>query len=94
MEDKTLITMGMTQSEFGSALLTEAKNRKQKEKLEQSVNEAQMVLSSLDECERQIKYFKAWKETRLGQLEALEKGKFSFGPAGEIVYDDRSLNRR
>ena len=53
-----------------------------------------MVLSSLDECERQIKYFEAWKQTRLGQLEALEKGKFSFGPAGEIVYDDRSLNRR
>jgi hypothetical protein len=89
-----LATMGMTQSEFGAALVTEAQNRKQKERLEKSIATAQTILASLEECNERINYFSEWKKTREAQLDALQLGKFSFDTHGEIVYEDKDLNRR
>lgn len=94
-EKKDLVTtMGMSQAEFGAALITEAQNRKQKQRLEQSVAVAQTILSSIEECEKQIEYFAGWKKTREGQLKALHDGKFSFDKSGLLVYDEESLNRK
>jgi len=93
-EKQGLATLGMSQSEFGAALVTEAQNRKQKERLEKSIAVAQTILASLDECNERITYFSEWKKTREAQLEALQKGRFSFDAHGEILYDDKILNRR
>lgn len=93
-ENKDLATLGMSQSEFGSALVSEAQNRKQKEKLESSIATAQTILASLEECNERIAYFSEWKKIREAQLEALQQGKFSFDARGAIVYENSSLNRR
>jgi hypothetical protein len=93
-EQKELATMGMSQSEFGAALVTEAQNRKQKERLEKSIAVAQTILASLEECNERIAYFTGWQKTRQAQLDALQQGKFSFDGGGEIIYDDKQLNRR
>ena len=95
-EKKELVTatMGMSNAEFGAALIGEAKARRQKERLDKSVAETQTILGSIEECDRQISYFTGWKATRQGQLDALEKGEFSFDKDGLIVYNDRALNRR
>lgn len=92
--NQIVTTTGMTQSEFGAALLTEARNRKQKVLLEKSIAEAQTVLSSIEECDRKIDYFKGWKETREAQLEALENGEFTLDPSGNVVYNTAALNRK
>lgn len=96
MQKKDLVTttLGMSQSEFGAALVTEAQNRKQKEKLERSISTAQNILSSLEGCDRQIEHLQSWKKTHEDQLEALQNGAFSFNAAGDIVYNDVQLNRR
>ena len=94
-EKKDLVTtMGMSQEEFGAALVTEAQNRKQKQRLEKSVAVAQTILSSIEECDKQIEYFAGWKRTREGQLKALQDGKFSFNKSDDLVYDEETLNRK
>lgn len=94
-EKKDLITtMGMSQAEFGAALITEAQNRQQKQRLEKSVLVAQTILSTIEECDKQIEYFRGWKKTREEQLKALHDGEFSFDKSGEIVYNEPTLNRK
>ena len=87
-------TMGMSSAEFGAALLTEARNRKQKQMLEKSVQEAQTVLASLDECIARIEYFTGWKQTREAQLAALQRGEFKLDGQGVVSYNDAALNRK
>jgi hypothetical protein len=84
----------MTNAEFGVALIAEAQSRRQKEKLEKAVTEAQAIFSTIEECERQIEYFTGWKATREGQLAALRAGDFTFDKNGTITYNDKTLNRR
>jgi hypothetical protein len=84
----------MTKSEFGKSMVEEAQNRLYIQKLEKSVLIAQTILASIDECSERIEYFSGWKKTREAQLEALQKGEFSFDKAGEVVYDEAKLNRR
>ena len=94
-EKKDLMTSsGMSKSEFGSALVTEAQNRKQKERLEKSIEFAQVVLSSLEECDNKIEWFTGWKKTREAQLKALQNGDFSYDGYGSIIYNDSALNRK
>ena len=96
MADKNelTITAGMTQAEFGTALLTEATNRKQRIKFERSITEAETILARLEDCDRQIEHLSGWKKTCEGQMKALQDGAFSFDKDGSIVYEDKSLNRR
>lgn len=89
-----LATIGMTPAEFGTALIDEAQARKQKEKLEKSINQAKGILSSLEECNSKIEWFQGWKKTHEGQLAALKAGKFTFDTFGAIVYNDPDLNRK
>jgi hypothetical protein len=93
-EKKALKTMGMTQSEFGAAIIEEAQSRKQKQMLNQSVAEAATILTSIDDCNTQIAYFTGWKQTREGQLDALQKGEFTLDPQGAITYNTAELNRK
>lgn len=94
MSEELIRSIGMSNNEFGSALIKEAQNRKQKEKLEKSVAVVQVILSSLDECEKQISYFQGWKKTHESQLEAIEKGEFSFDTYGALTYNNPELNRK
>jgi hypothetical protein len=95
MDNKDLmVPVEMSNAEFGSALLAEAQKRRQKEKLEKSVLEAETILARLDDCTRQIEHLTGWKKTCNGQMEALQKGDFSLDNHGMIVYNDSALNRR
>lgn len=85
--------MELNSAQFGTALIDQAKKNIQNQHLEKSVAATSAILYSLDECETRIAYFEGWKKTRLGQLDALQKGAFKIDRAGEIVYNDSSLNR-
>jgi hypothetical protein len=84
----------MSNAAFGSALIEEANNRRQKEKLNKSVKIASDVLTMLDDCKRQIAHLEAWKVICEARLEALREGLFSFDNQESIVYDDPQLNRK
>lgn len=91
-ENTTLASMNMSTEEFEQALITEAQNRKQKERLERSVRIEQDVLTIIDYCDKQVSYFKMHKERQEARLSALNKGEFTFSPHGDLIYNDVKLN--
>jgi hypothetical protein len=89
-----LTTKPLSQAELGLALMNEAQARQNQAKMDKAVSFAETILSTIEECDRQIAYFTGWKKTRERQMAALESGAFSFDNLGAITFQDEELNRK
>lgn len=92
-KNELMSTYGMNQKDFGSAMVTEAKNRQQKAKIDRSVSAVQNMIEALDTTLRQIEHLRGWQKTYEARIKALEKGEFYFGQGEQIIFNDSALNR-
>jgi hypothetical protein len=97
MSDTKLEKFGMTNAEFGKALLDSAQNAERKKFVDNSTAEVQRLLGGIDRIKANIKRDEENLEIYQDRLLAIEKGEFSFAPQGSqfpLVYKYERLNKQ
>lgn len=87
-----LTTMDMSQEDFGNAMIYEAQQRKQKQRLDKSVQIVEVLLTDIENCDNNLLWFQRMKQNREAKLLAIKQGKFSFNKFGAIEYEQKDLN--
>lgn len=91
-EETSLATFGMTQSEFGKALLENARNENKKKFIEHATGEVSRIMQSIDKVNECIKRDNESIKIYQGRLKAIENGEFEIKADGQLKYKDESLN--
>lgn len=99
-EENKMQTLGMTQSDFGKALIDEARNQEKKRYLKNATEEIQRLLSGADTIRTCMERDKRNLEIYEARIKAIEEGNFTFatdyqfqGPQKKkIVYSEDRLN--
>lgn len=90
MEDQ-IVTLGMSQSDFGKALIEESQRREKAKLVDSATNEVTRMLSNIEKLKSSVKRDTESIAIYNARLEAISKGEFSLRD-NVLVYNEDTLN--
>lgn len=91
MKDE-LSKIGMSNADFGSALIEEAQRREKQKYVDSATVEVSRLLSGMEKMQENIKRDTENLNIYSLRLDAIKKGNFKF-TNDKLVYDDERLNK-
>lgn len=75
----------------GHNLVSEARRLNEQETARKAMQNIQVILKKIDDCDKIIGIAESSKKHFNKQLKAIEAGKFHFGLNCNVIYDDKTL---